>query len=141
MRAPLERALATPPDPNYLQQIVFITDGSVGNEAELIALIGRRIGAMRLFTVGIGAAPNAYFLEQAAAAGRGSFTFIAERNQVSSRMQELFLKLERPALVGEGWPGHSGPARWDRLPGGICGHDIALRKVLPRRRPVFFVGA
>ncbi len=99
MRAPLERAMSTPPDPRYLQQIVFITDGSVGNEAELIALINRQIGKQRLFTVGIGAAPNSYFLEQAAAAGRGSYTFIAERDQVGSRMQDLFHKLERPALV------------------------------------------
>ena len=99
MRAPLERAMSSPPDPRYLQQIVFITDGSVGNEAELIALINRQIGKQRLFTVGIGVAPNSYFLEQAAAAGRGSYTFIAERDQVRSRMQDLFHKLERPALV------------------------------------------
>ena len=81
MRAPLERAMATPPSAGYLQQIVFITDGSVGNEAELIALIHQQIGKARLFTVGIGAAPNSYFLEQAAAAGRGSYTFIAERDK------------------------------------------------------------
>jgi Ca-activated chloride channel homolog len=99
MRAPLDSAMSTPPSPGFLQQIVFITDGSVGNEAELIALIHQRIGDKRLFTVGIGAAPNAYFLGEAAAAGRGSYTFIAEREQVGARMQELFAKLERPALV------------------------------------------
>jgi Ca-activated chloride channel family protein len=49
--------------------------------------------------VGIGAAPNAYFLGEAAAAGRGSYTFIADRDQVGARMQDLFAKLERPALV------------------------------------------
>ncbi len=99
MRAPLESAMAGAPNPELLQQIVFITDGSVGNETELISLIHDRIGAKRLFTVGIGAAPNAYFLGEAAAAGRGSYTFIAEREQVGTRMQELFAKLERPALV------------------------------------------
>src|SRR6185312_4304271 len=82
MRAPLERAMSTLPSSGYLQQIVFITDGSVGNEAELIGLIHQEIGNGRLFTVGIGAAPNSYFLAQAAAAGRGSYTFIAERSQV-----------------------------------------------------------
>jgi Ca-activated chloride channel homolog len=97
MRAPLERAMSTAASAGFLQQIVFITDGSVGNEAELIALIHREIGNVRLFTVGIGAAPNSYFLEQAAAAGRGSYTFIAERDQVGSRMQDLLRKLERPA--------------------------------------------
>lgn len=99
MRAPLESALSSPANPELLQQIIFITDGSVGNEAELIKLIHDRIGRKRLFTVGIGAAPNAYFLEEAAAAGRGSYTFIAERQQVGTRMQELFAKLEQPALI------------------------------------------
>ena len=99
MRAPLESAMSSPPSPEFLQQIVFITDGSVGNEAELIGLIHDRIGAKRLFTVGIGAAPNAYFLGEAAAAGRGSYTFIAERDQVGARMRDLFAKLERPALI------------------------------------------
>jgi Ca-activated chloride channel family protein len=100
MRAPLDSAMSTPAMSEFLQQIVFITDGSVGNEAELIKLIHDRIGSKRLFTVGIGAAPNAYFLGEAAAAGRGSYTFIAEREQVGTRMQELFAKLERPALIG-----------------------------------------
>ena len=99
MRAPLETALSSPPDPELLQQIIFITDGSVGNEAELIKLIHDRIGEKRLFTVGIGAAPNAYFLGEAAVAGRGSYTFIAERDQVGTRMRDLFAKLERPALI------------------------------------------
>jgi Ca-activated chloride channel family protein len=99
MHAPLEIALSSPSDPEYLQQIVFITDGSVGNEAELIKLIHDSIGEKRLFTVGIGAAPNAYFLGEAAVAGRGSYTFIAERDQVGARMQDLFAKLERPALI------------------------------------------
>jgi Ca-activated chloride channel homolog len=99
MRAPLETALSSPADPELLQQIIFITDGSVGNEAELIKLIHDRIGEKRLFTVGIGAAPNAYFLGEAAVAGRGSYTFIAERDQVGARMRDLFAKLERPALI------------------------------------------
>jgi Ca-activated chloride channel homolog len=100
MRAAVELAFATPPAEGMLRQVVFITDGSVGNEADIVALIRRRLGDARLFTVGIGAAPNAWFMHEAAAAGRGSYTFIARPEQVRERMAELFLKLERPALVG-----------------------------------------
>ncbi|HRP88023.1 MAG TPA: marine proteobacterial sortase target protein, partial [Gammaproteobacteria bacterium] len=100
MRAAVELAFATPPADGVLRQVVFITDGSVGNEAEIVALIRRRLGDARLFTVGIGAAPNAWFMHEAAAAGRGSYTFIARPEQVRERMAGLFMKLERPALVG-----------------------------------------
>ncbi len=107
MRAALELALGMPPSVDALRQLVFITDGSVSNEAELVAMIGQQIGEARLFTVGIGAAPNAWFMHGAAAAGRGSYTYIAQAQQVSERMAELFRKLERPALVELElhWPG------------------------------------
>jgi Ca-activated chloride channel family protein len=134
MRAPLERAMSTPPNASFLQQIVFITDGSVGNEAELVALINREIGKTRLFTVGIGAAPNSYFLEQAAAAGRGSYTSIAERNQVGSRMQDLFHKLERPALIDLKllWPDHLPADVAATLPGDIyAGDPLVILARLP----------
>jgi len=99
MRAALNLAFDIPRTPDALRQIVFVTDGSVGNEAELVALIHRRLAGARLFTVGIGSAPNAYFMREAAAAGRGSFTFIPQIEHVSERMADLFRKLENPALV------------------------------------------
>ena len=37
-----------------VRQVIFITDGSVGNEDELYAMIETRLGNARLFTVGIG---------------------------------------------------------------------------------------
>ena len=135
MRAPLEHAMSAPRSAGFLQQIVFMTDGSVGNEAELIALIHEKIRNTRLFTVGIGAAPNAYFLEQAAAAGRGSYTFIADREQVRSRMQDLFRKLERPALVDLKllWPGNLTPDLAASLPGDLyAGDPLVILARLPR---------
>ncbi len=86
-------------DNHYLNQIVFITDGSVSNEDELLRSIYRDLGQYRLFTVGIGHAPNAYFMSEAAAAGKGSFTYIGDVNQVQPNMQKLLEKLKRPALT------------------------------------------
>ncbi len=95
---------------NRLQQVVFLTDGAVGNEAELFRLIAEKLGSTRLFTVGIGAAPNSYFMRKAAEAGRGTFTYIGDPNEVSVKMSALLRKLERPALthISLGWPGAAG---------------------------------
>lgn len=125
MRPALELAFATPPTEDLLKQIVFITDGSVGNESELIALINGRIGAARLFTVGIGAAPNAYFLQEAAKAGRGSYTFVEQREQVAERMQDLFRKLEQPALTDLTltWPGESSADLASAVPADVYAGD------------------
>lgn len=54
MAPALEEALRTAAPAGYLKQVVFITDGSVGNEAALFELIHQKLGAARLFTVGIG---------------------------------------------------------------------------------------
>lgn len=107
MRLALDMAFAMPSSHEALRQIVFVTDGSVSNEAELVKSIHERIDSARLFTVGIGAAPNAYFMREAAAAGRGSYTFIPNVNEVRERMEDVFRKLENPALVDLQvfWPG------------------------------------
>jgi Ca-activated chloride channel family protein len=107
MRPPLELAFGAAHVQGLLRQIVFITDGSVGNETEIVSLIRQKIGDGRLFTVGIGASPNAFFLQEAATGGRGTYTYIADRQQVQARMEDLFRKLESPALVELTlqWPG------------------------------------
>jgi Ca-activated chloride channel homolog len=134
MKPALELAFATSPPAGFLRQIVFITDGGVSNEAEIVALIRERLGDARLFSVGIGAAPNAFFLQEMAVAGRGSYTFIAEREQVGQRMEDLFHKLEQPALVDLAlqWPGGIQPELATSLPRDVySGDPIVILARLP----------
>jgi len=99
MRPALMAALAAPARAGFLRQVIFITDGAVANESELFALISRHLGEARLFTIGIGAAPNRLFMERAARAGRGSATYVGDTAEVSARMQALFEKLSMPVLT------------------------------------------
>lgn len=100
MAPALETAFATPgEEPGTLRQVVFITDGAVANEEALLALIHERLLGRRLFTVGIGSAPNSYFMTEAAHFGRGSFTYIGNEQEVAETMDELFRQLERPAMT------------------------------------------
>jgi len=96
-------------DATYLKQIIFITDGSMGNEAQLFRQINQQIGKARLFTVAIGSAPNNYFMNKAALIGRGTYTNIANLNDVDNSMNELFIKLSSPALtdVAIEWNGNA----------------------------------
>jgi Ca-activated chloride channel family protein len=92
--------------PGYLRQVIFMTDGGVANEDELFRLIEKRLGSSRLFTVGIGSAPNAHFMTKAAQFGRGTFTYIGDVREVQSKMTGLFAKIEAPVLrdVSIQWP-------------------------------------
>ena len=82
-----------------IRQVVFLTDGSVGNEQALFKAVGERLGDSRVFTIGIGSAPNSYFMRNIAERGHGTFTYIGNVNEVRDRMEELFKKLEHPLLI------------------------------------------
>ncbi len=97
IRSAIDSALTRPNSP-HLRQIVFLTDGSVGNEAEIFSLIHKKLGNNRLFTIGIGHAPNRYFMHKAAEAGRGSFTAITQSQQIQPALNKLFIKLRYPLL-------------------------------------------
>ncbi|WP_257387298.1 marine proteobacterial sortase target protein [Tahibacter caeni] len=94
----LNLALRDPAPAGYLRQIVFVTDGAVEQADALYTAIERGLGESRLFPVGIGSAPNAQFLRKAGELGRGSSVVIRDLNAVGESMQQLFAKLDHPAL-------------------------------------------
>ncbi len=86
-------------DANTVRQVVFLTDGGIGNERELFETIGGMLGRSRLFMVGIGSAPNSFLMTRAAEIGRGTYTHIGSVDEVEERMRALFAKLESPAVT------------------------------------------
>lgn len=109
----LERALVSA-SPNHgevdgvarLRQLVFVTDGAIGNEDALLRLLESKLGDSRLFTVGIGSAPNGYFMHRAAEAGRGEAVFIARPEEVAPRLNALFRRIGQPLTrdIRVSWP-------------------------------------
>jgi len=98
MAPALRDAMALPAQTGLLRQIVFITDGSVGNEDELLGQIADELDESRLFTVSIGPAPNTAFMRKAAAFGRGQHTHIGKLEEVEERMTALWTRIANPAL-------------------------------------------
>jgi len=85
---------------DHVRQVVFLTDGAIGNEQQLFETITAMRGRSRVFMVGIGSAPNTYLMTRASELGRGAFTHIGSVEQVEERMRGLFSKLENPAVTG-----------------------------------------
>jgi Ca-activated chloride channel family protein len=82
-----------------LRQVVFLTDGAISNEQELLDTVTAMRGRSRVFMVGIGSAPNSFLMTRVAEVGRGTFTHIGSVEQVEERMRALFEKLESPAVT------------------------------------------
>jgi len=119
MRSALQLALNSPIEESHHKHIVFVTDGAVGNEASLFEMIYRQLGNSRLFTVGIGSAPNSFFMRKAAEFGGGTFTHIGMSAEVANKMDTLYQKLDNPIAsdIQINWPQEveSYPARLPSL--------------------------
>ena len=143
--AALGHALRRSRTKGRLTQVVLLTDGAVGNEKALFETIGRYLGGARLFTVGIGSAPNGYLMTRAARAGRGTFTYIETPDEVAGQMSELLVMLERPALtdVSLNWQGDAiGNEVWPNpVPDLYMGEPVqVLAKLAPGTSAIDIAG-
>lgn len=102
----LRLARSIPPVAGHLRQIVFITDGAVGNEGAIYQQLAQSDDPSRLFMVGIGAAPNRAFLRRAAELGRGVATVIESSAEIDQALARLFRRIDSPQLgdVRIQWP-------------------------------------
>jgi Ca-activated chloride channel family protein len=97
LRAALKDAAASG-GPAALRQIIFLTDGEVSNEQEMMAALGQDGGRSHVFFVGIGSAPNDHLMSRMATIGRGAYTHVGTSEEVAAKMMPLLDILGHPAM-------------------------------------------
>lgn len=85
-------------DAATLRQVVFLTDGAVSNEREMLATLAQDGGRSHVFLVGIGSAPNDYLMARMATFGRGMYTHVGTPEEVAAKMMPLLDILRHPAV-------------------------------------------
>ena len=95
----LRAALTVSEERAGVRQVIFITDGAIGNERQLFEEIQSKLNDSRLFTVAIGSAPNSWFMRKAAQFGRGTHIHIGAPGEVAEKMQILFEQISTPLTV------------------------------------------
>ena len=99
MQPALAHALRIPGRKDAMRLVIFLTDGAVGNENSLLRLLANDLGKARLFTIGIGSAPNEFLMRKMAASGRGQCRFIHSHADIASEISDLFTTLGKPVLT------------------------------------------
>ena len=94
----IKAALEFPHDPSRLRVVSFMTDGYIGNEAEILAAVNARIDASRIFSFGVGSSVNRYLLNRMAQAGRGVAAYIGLNDSSEEVMDSFFDRISRPVL-------------------------------------------
>jgi Ca-activated chloride channel family protein len=128
-----------------LRQVIFMTDGAVGNEHELYQLINDQLGDSRLFTVGIGSAPNSDFMRRAATMGRGTFTYIGKESEVQQKIEQLLNKIEQPVLTNIGlyYLDGSVPDYWPTTISDLYQNEplwVSIKSVSHQQQPIIVSG-
>ena len=103
---------------------MFLSDGYIGNEAQVLQTIDRQIGRARIYAFGVGSSVNRYLLDEMAEVGRGYTRYVPVGEEASEVARTLAADLKSPLLTDI----------------EIDWGDLAVRDVTPSRLPDLFAG-
>ena len=120
----IKAALDFPHDRRRLRLVSFMTDGYIGNEAEILGEIHQRLGGARIFSFGIGSSVNRYLLDRMAKLGKGAVAYIGLNDSGTEAVDRFYDCISHPALTDV----------------QIDWGNMEVSEVYPRRVPDLFVG-
>jgi len=120
----IKAALDFAHDPHRFRLVSFMTDGYIGNEADILAAIAQRLGVSRIFSFGVGSSVNRYLLDRMAKLGKGAVAYIGLDDDTSEVVDLFYDRISHPALTDV-------TIDWGRM---------QVTDVYPRQIPDLFVG-
>ncbi|MCX5791529.1 MAG: VIT domain-containing protein [Elusimicrobia bacterium] len=88
MLAALQKVLEFPKDPARLRIVLFMTDGFIGNDPEILGFTKEHLNNSRIFPLGIGSSPNRFLLEEMAVLGKGLVQYV-RLDETPARMDKI----------------------------------------------------
>lgn len=122
----IKASLGFPHDPSRLRFVSFLTDGYIGNEAEILGEIQRQLGPTRIFSFGVGTSVNRYLMDSMARLGRGCVAYVAAGDSSTDIIDAFMDRISHPAMTDLS-------IDWNGL-------AVQADEVFPRRLPDVFVG-
>jgi len=95
----IKAALDFPHEPGRVRLVSLMTDGFIGNEAEILAAVHDKLGDSKVFSFGVGSAPNRFLLERLAKMGQGAAAYVTTDNSTSDQAIDDFIeRISRPVF-------------------------------------------
>ncbi|HCP47786.1 MAG TPA: hypothetical protein DIU15_17225 [Deltaproteobacteria bacterium] len=95
----VQAALDLPQDPALLRTVLFLTDGYIGNESQILSAIEQRLGRSRLFSLGIGSSTNRFLLDRMAKVGRGHAQYLRPDEASDEAIERFYDRIRDPVLT------------------------------------------
>jgi Ca-activated chloride channel family protein len=120
----IKTAFATRQPNNTMRIVVFLSDGYIGDEAQVLRTLDQQIGDARVYAFGVGNAVNRYLLDAMADEGRGYARYVPVGEDAGEVAQKLAADLKTPLLTDI----------------SIDWGDLAVTGMTPSRIPDLFAG-
>lgn len=121
----IRMVLNEPVDPERVRIVVMLTDGYIGNEAEIIEEVGKRAGdQVRFWAIGIGSSPNRFLIDGVAKQGGGMSSVIELNTDPKELVSQIVERIHRAQLAKI-------QIDWNELP---------ISEIFPRRIPELWAG-
>ncbi len=98
MMTAITAALAPSDSNDHVRIVCFMTDGQVGNEAEIIAEVQKHPNA-RVFAFGIGDSVNHFLLDEISREGRGDVEYVGLKDNGSAAARRFYERVRNPLLT------------------------------------------
>ena len=95
----IKAALGFEPDPDRQRMVFFLTDGYIGNETQILAAIRERVGDTRIYSLGVGSAPNRYLIDEMATEGHGFSQYVGLSDDPAPAVDRFYRRLNLPVLT------------------------------------------
>ena len=95
----IRAALSPTPDADRMRIVLFMTDGYIGNEAEILELVDDLLGETRLFSLGVGSSVNRFLLDKLAEVGRGTVHYVNFDEPTEQVVEEFYGRIRNPILT------------------------------------------
>jgi len=96
----VKRAIDQPIDKERVRIVIMLTDGYIGNEAEIIEHVGKNCGdQIRFWAIGIGSSPNMFLVDGVARQGGGMGKRLGLEDIAAGLAEEVITRIQRAQLA------------------------------------------
>ncbi|MDX9719933.1 MAG: VIT domain-containing protein [Myxococcota bacterium] len=99
MERGVRAALEPVNEPGRMRIVLFLTDGYIGHDDTVLALVRELLRESRLFSLGVGTSVNRYLLEKLSELGRGTSFYLDEDDDPEPVVERFVKRIRRPLLT------------------------------------------
>ncbi|MDO8804771.1 MAG: VIT domain-containing protein [Elusimicrobiota bacterium] len=98
----LRQVLEFPKDPERMRIVLFMTDGYVGDDTQILGFVKEHLNNSRIFPLGVGSSPNRYLLEEMAVLGKGTVQYVRQDEKpakLEKMIERFYDRIAKPVLT------------------------------------------